>query len=53
MSNTIMPHWSKYAGRALDEVPESYLQWIYFQDWLEDKDPDLYIEIEDYLEEHN
>lgn len=49
-NTVIMTHWSAHAGKSIEDVPRSYLEWLYEQDWFEERDPDLYIEIEDVLE---
>lgn len=36
MPDYLMPHWSKYNGEDISDVPRNYLEWL--QEWIEDKD---------------
>ena len=52
--------FGKWKGYCLDEIPESYLAWLYAQDWVEQSNPALYAYLEsldlmspeDYRDEH-
>lgn len=46
MIDYIMPHWSKYAGEDISDVPRKYLDFLLEQDWI-DKHPDLIEAAED------
>jgi uncharacterized protein (DUF3820 family) len=40
--------FGKYKDTLLQDVPANYLLWLYDQEWLEEKYPELY----DYIEEN-
>jgi len=41
--------FGKYRGLDVDEIPSDYLKWLTFQDWCEEKFPDLVKEAEEEL----
>ena len=43
-----MPHWSKYRGEDISDVPRSYLGFLLEQDWI-DNHPELVEAIDDNL----
>lgn len=45
--DTVMP-WGEHKGTRLEDVPASYLLWLYEQSWCEPKWPGLYA----YLQEN-
>ena len=49
--NSIMP-FGKHAGTRMKDVPNSYLMWIYNNEfsWVEDNHPDVLDYIEDNLD---
>lgn len=48
MIDFTMPHWSKYKGQDIGDVPRSYLEFLLEQGWI-DKHPKLIEAIEDNL----
>ena len=48
MIEYIMPHWSKYSGEDISDVPRSYLEFLLEMDWI-DSHPELLEAIEDNL----
>lgn len=46
MIDYTMPHWSKYSGDQICDVPRSYLNFLLEMSWI-DKHPDLIEAIED------
>lgn len=49
MENFVIPHWSKYKGKAIGDVPRSYLEFLLEQSWI-NKHPELEEAIEEDLE---
>lgn len=48
MDDFYMPHWSKYAGDDIADVPRDYLDFLLERSWI-DKHPDLVEAIEDQV----
>ena len=46
MDDFYMPHWSKYQGEDISDVPRNYLEFLLEQEWI-DKHPKL-VEAIDY-----
>jgi len=38
--------FGKFKGKAIDEVPDSYLTWLLEQDWFEEKFEDLFDDVQ-------
>ncbi len=48
---SIMPHWSKYKGHKLANVPASYLIWLY-DEWGIKNSGELHRPLREYIEDN-
>lgn len=48
MSKSIILTFGKYKDKSIDEVDDQYLLWLYSQDWIKEKYPQIY----NYIKRH-
>lgn len=47
----LMPHWGKYKGQNIKQVPVKYLLWLY-NDWGMKNSGELHREVREYIEKN-
>lgn len=48
---SLMPHWSKYKGQKVGNVPARYLLWLY-EEWGLKNSGELHRALREYIEEN-
>ena len=43
--------FGKYKGEALEDIPCTYLDWLVGEEWFEEKFPDLFEDVCEYLDD--